>query len=512
MNHQIQRIEQIQELLKELLFLDEFYKRHDEMKDYSHPVLQSAKACELILVELLYENGIEVHHGFVKTTNRFNQEEELPVLSYCSRLDVSCIPTKIRNLLQVIRNFRNRAANLKPIYLAEMLEFNKAFDAFKCWFFYEYDIIERCDEKTKIWFNDYLITMENDVWLQLDDTNIEKARIAQLKNIRRYVEAYNQRFSSALKLIENEQKEFAFAMEEYKKIMLEVVDERTTKILDSIADSTKVLSAKIDRMSEILERLETQINAYQALVQNQIDLAVSEDEIERIIHAYTNTCVDRIVSEIDSKYSTKLYENEKEKLIISLGEKAWQKLSAESQNFLISAKVSYHYLLNIQNAVDYSGVCLLVTKAVEVEMKKRFYTDYVTYLRTTYPGTSNYSKYPKALLNKFGKPIKAKEFTLGKVAFALCAKFSNDMNAADKNHHRQRLADYAKTNLLAGKSDQDIIDLLESYGDAIADLTDEFRNKAAHTNELQRVNAQLCFDLVLDVEKLLKRMLDAFAY
>ena len=65
-------------------------------------------------------------------------------------------------------------------------------------------------------------------------------------------------------------------------------------------------------MSEILERLETQINAYQALVQNQIDLAVSEDEIERIIHAYTNTCVDRIVSEIDSKYSTKLYENEKE--------------------------------------------------------------------------------------------------------------------------------------------------------------------------------------------------------
>lgn len=81
-----------------------------------------------------------------------------------------------------------------------------------------------------------------------------------------------------------------------------------------------------------------------------------------------------------------------------------------------------------------------------------------------------------------------------------------------KNHDRQRLVEYAKTNLLAGKSDQDILDLLESFGDEIADLTDEFRNKAAHTNELQRVNAQLCFDLVLDVEKLLKRMLDAFAY
>jgi hypothetical protein len=512
MNQQIQRIEQIQVLLKELLFLDEFYKHHEEVNDYAHPVLQAAKACEFILIELLYENGIEVKQGFVKIVNRFAQEEELPVLSYCSRLDVKCIPTKIRNLLQVIRTFRNRAAHFSPITLAEMLEFNRAFDAFKCWFFYEYDIIERCDEKTRIWFNDYLITMENDVWLQLDDTNIEKARIAQLKNIRRYIDAYNQRFSSALKLVENEPKEFAFAMEEYKKVMLEVVDERTTKILDSIADSTKVLSAKIDHMSEILERLETQINAYQTLVQNQIDLAVSEDEIERIVHAYTNTCVDKIVSEIDSKYSSNLYENEKEKLMISLGEKAWNKLSAESQNFLVSAKVSYHYLLNIKNAIDYSGVCLLVTKAVEVEMKKRFYTDYVAYLKTTYPGKSNYSKFPKALLNKFGQPIKAKEFTLGKVTFALCAKFSNDMNATQKNHDRQRLVEYAKTNLLAGKSDQDIIDMLESFGEEIGDLTDEFRNKAAHTNELKRVNAQLCFDLVLDVEKLLKRMLDAFAY
>lgn len=54
--------------------------------------------------------------------------------------------------------------------------------------------------------------------------------------------------------------------------------------------------------------------------------------------------------------------------------------------------------------------------------------------------------------------------------------------------------------------------MLESYGEDIADITDEYRNKAAHTNELKRVNAELCFNLVLDVEKLLKRMLDSFAY
>ena len=66
--------------------------------------------------------------------------------------------------------------------------------------------------------------------------------------------------------------------------------------------------------------------------------------------------------------------------------------------------------------------------------------------------------------------------------------------------------------MFVGKSDEEILDMLESYGEDIADITDEYRNKAAHTNELKRVNAELCFNLVLDVEKLLKRMLDSFAY
>lgn len=154
----------------------------------------------------------------------------------------------------------------------------------------------------------------------------------------------------------------------------------------------------------------------------------------------------------------------------------------------------------------------MVTKALEVEMKKRFYTDYVAYLKNTYPGRRNYNKFPTALLNQYGQPIRPKDFTLGKVAFTLCAKFGNNTTEEEKEHDRNILAEYSKSQLFVEKTADDILDILESYGEDIALITDEYRNKAAHTNELKRVNAELCFNLVLDVEKLLKRMLDSFSY
>ena len=133
-------------------------------------------------------------------------------------------------------------------------------------------------------------------------------------------------------------------------------------------------------------------------------------------------------------------------------------------------------------------------------------------MKNTYPGRRNYNKFPAALLNQYGQPIRAKDFTLGRVAFTLCAKFGNNATEQEKDHDRDILIEFSKSALFVGKSDEEILDMLESYGEDIADITDEYRNKAAHTNELKRVNAELCFNLVLDVEKLLKRMLDSFAY
>ena len=145
-------------------------------------------------------------------------------------------------------------------------------------------------------------------------------------------------------------------------------------------------------------------------------------------------------------------------------------------------------------------------------MKRRFYSDYIVFLKEKCPGKKNYGKYPTALLSKERKPIRAKEFTLGRVPFALCARHGKYDREDEINNSKERLLEYAKAKLLIGMSEEEIMDTLTEYGEEIAIITDEYRNKVAHTNELRRVNAEMCFDLVLDVEKLLKQMMDSFSY
>lgn len=96
---------------------------------------------------------------------------------------------------------------------------------------------------------------------------------------------------------------------------------------------------------------------------------------------------------------------------------------------------SHFYRLTVNHSG--SGVCLLVTKALEVELSKRFLKGFVGYIKSNYPGKSELNEWPAGLLDRAGNP-------------------------------------------------------------------------SAHTGELNERNARDCFDLVLDVEKLLRRMLDSF--
>jgi hypothetical protein len=61
-------------------------------------------------------------------------------------------------------------------------------------------------------------------------------------------------------------------------------------------------------------------------------------------------------------------------------------------------------------------------------------------------------------------------------------------------------------------NEESISACLNEFAEQVETVKTEYRNPAAHTNELKFVKAQECFDLIVDVEKLLKKMLDAFAY
>lgn len=53
---------------------------------------------------------------------------------------------------------------------------------------------------------------------------------------------------------------------------------------------------------------------------------------------------------------------------------------------------------------------------------------------------------------------------------------------------------------------------LNEFASQVETIKEEYRNPASHTNELKFTKAQECLDLIIDVEKLLKKMLDTFDY
>lgn len=60
------------------------------------------------------------------------------------------------------------------------------------------------------------------------------------------------------------------------------------------------------------------------------------------------------------------------------------------------------------------------------------------------------------------------------------------------------------------KNEDDILPTFKNYAVTINEIRLKYRNKAAHTDALTQTDAKSCFDLVIDVTKFLKMMLDSF--
>jgi hypothetical protein len=149
---------------------------------------------------------------------------------------------------------------------------------------------------------------------------------------------------------------------------------------------------------------------------------------------------------------------------------------------------------------------------VEVEMSNRFGRDYLAFLKEKYPGKDNFSQFPTALLNKYGAPIKPKEFTLGSVAHVLCYSVAKDITPEQVENNRRKLMEFLSIRLMTGQPMETIAANVELIAENVEEIRTDYRNPSAHTNELRCINAKQCFDLVLDVEKFLKKFLDSVDY
>ncbi len=104
-----------------------------------------------------------------------------------------------------------------------------------------------------------------------------------------------------------------------------------------------------------------------------------------------------------------------------------------------------------------------------------------------------------------------KNFTLGSVAYILCFSPVSEISDEQKGTNQSRLLEYTKSELFIEElDDETILEKLMQYAEWIEEVRKDYRNPSAHTNQLKKVDAENCFALVTDVEKILKTMLDAF--
>ena len=189
-------------------------------------------------------------------------------------------------------------------------------------------------------------------------------------------------------------------------------------------------------------------------------------------------------------------------LIDELTQDVWNKLDEDSQSFLITAKRTYDMMskMNDKEPLDYSGVCLLVTKAVEVEITKRFFDQYKEFLKKKC-GTNIY--WPESLKGKDKNKIMTRdEFTLGSVIYVAgynkCFRIKNKSDC-------DLFLQYATNCLFLQNCN--VEEEIKKDLNFIENVRKDYRNPSAHKNRMEFTTAKECLDYVLDVKHMLKEML-----
>ncbi len=315
------------------------------------------------------------------------------------------------------------------------------------------------------------------------EDEVKRQEMPQANVNRRYAERMNE--SLILEMLGEQN--------ESMKTILEAVLETLTIVED--------INAKLDVISNNLNRIQSQS-------EKLIRTAWSEEEIDRIIEVHTTECVENIL-EYKREISKDIqFREEEAKLIESFGYETWDKLSDDSKTFLITAKFMYNRFLELEEQIDYSGVCVLVTKSLEVEIFKRFFKNFIEYLDEKYE--RDYTKYHTALLYNKEKPLRPERFTMGNIAFVMCKKQRWEDSEEEIENNRERLMEYCHERVFSNNSTEEIERMLDSYASSIEMIKHKYRNPSAHRNHIRRKTAQECFDLIVDVHKLLKEMLDSF--
>jgi len=228
-------------------------------------------------------------------------------------------------------------------------------------------------------------------------------------------------------------------------------------------------------------------------------------EQERLEATFQNDVSELLVSVTSNLMTAKNKDSYEKIMIEQLGEAVWGKLLSErSRTYLISSMMTFDSMnkLSDRNTLDYSGVCLQVTKVLDEEMTLRFYTRYKRYLLNTLL----LGDWPRAMKSKYGdEPLEINDFTLGSVAYVIGV--GRNGRVYDSSAF-EAVQGFAKNHLYKDElSDREIQDHLIKCVECAEKTRRDYRNPAAHREAMSYISARECIDYLIEQTKMLKLVL-----
>ena len=287
-------------------------------------------------------------------------------------------------------------------------------------------------------------------------------------------------------------------------------EEEKNKVIKQLFEIAGQLDEKVSFLEDVIDMAGLDINIVnnafeakqKALEQYSDDLNSSNEEVkEHALKMISDITIEALKPILDDKRFKKEQKEYTEQLKNQLGI-VWNRLSDNSKTFLVTACFTYDQLSGNEYR-DYSSVCMLITKALEIEVTKYYLEKYVGYLKSN---NISPEEWPTSIYKENGKTVTREEFTLG--------------NAVTTTGLKNVKANKGDVSFII--SEQDKYDLFCDYYDELIDksylgdidkkvISDckiietariNYRNPSAHKQSIGKIVAEGCIEYLLTKRKL----------
>ena len=228
---------------------------------------------------------------------------------------------------------------------------------------------------------------------------------------------------------------------------------------------------------------------------------------------------DKLVKETKKALTSFEKEKIKREVISLIKQDNFNKLSEDSKSYLITGYYLYTSSnLNSISGADYSSIIITFSKILENELKRRYYYNYLNYLKLkNYP----LNEYPNQLLYINNNKLSIrKEHTIKLGNFEYM--FNGEKNSAnqdnissytyDRTHDLIMLYTYNKEEVFTTYSINNYKESIDLLLKVLSNTREVYRNIASHDKKVSKVDCDKFISTFLTKDKELSSILDLFKY